>query len=184
MRYRILAIISVAIVFVQLLASCTFDRPTHVQNHTQGTVYGEVYLYDTHFVDEYIGALRLEVTEQNGQVTLKKENPNFPNYVGYRLFATYNWANPEITYRPAAHIDYTIQAQLQFFLYFADGNQSFINVPQHNATVRFSKIQGHNKLHADILYDGLKGKNATKPQFVKGELPILQADYILELRPR
>ena len=75
MRYRILAIISVAIVFVQLLASCTFDRPTHVQNHTQGTVYGEVYLYDTHFVDEYIGALRLEVTEQNGQVTLKKENP-------------------------------------------------------------------------------------------------------------
>ncbi|MBR4311139.1 MAG: hypothetical protein IKT79_08920, partial [Akkermansia sp.] len=62
--------------------------------------------------------------------------------------------------------------------------QSFINVPQHNATVRFSKIQGHNKLHADILYDGLKGKNATKPQFVKGDLPLLQADYILELRPQ
>ena len=181
MKYRILTYICVAFLFVQLLASCTFDKPTHVQNNTDGAVYGEVYLYDSHFVDEYIGALRLEVTEHNGQVTVKKDNPNFPNYVGYRLFATYNWATPQITYRPSAHVDYTIQSQLQFFLYFEDDKHEFISVPQYNATVKFSKIQGQNKLQADIIYDGLKGKAATKPQFVKGALPV-QADYILELR--
>lgn len=181
MKYRILTILSVAFPVVPLLSSCTFDKPTHVQNNTAGTVYGEVYLYDSHFVDEYIGALRMDVTEQNGQVTVKKDNPEFPNYVGYRLFATYKWATPQISYRPAAHIDYTIQSQLQFFLYFEDDKQEFISVPQYNATVQFSKIQGQNKLRADIIDDGLKGKPATKPRFVKGALPI-QADYILELR--
>lgn len=183
MRYRILTMICVAFVLVQLLASCTSGRATHAQDYNQGTVYGEIYLYDTNYVDEYIGAIRLDVTQQNGQVAIKKDNPNFPNFIGYRLYATYHWANAKISYHPSANIDYTIQAQLQFFLYFEDDKQEFINVPQYNATVQFTKIRGQNKLRADILYDGIKDKNATKPQFVKGDWPVLDADYILELRP-
>lgn len=183
MRYHILTMICVAFVLVQLLASCTSARATHAQDYTQGSVYGEIYLYDTNYVDEYIGSIRLDVTEQNGQVAIKKDNPNFPNFLGYRLYATYNWANAKISYHPSANIDYTIQAQLQFFLYFEDDKQEFINVPQYNATVQFTKIRGQNKLRADILYDGIKDKNATKPLFVKGDWPVLDADYILELRP-
>lgn len=174
--------ICIACFCVLFLSACTINKPTHIQDSQNGAVYGEVYLYDTNFVEEYLGALCLEVTEQNGQITIKKNAPGYPNYVGYRLFATYNWEKPQITYHPTAHIDYTIQTELQFFLYFEDDEYKNISIPQYNTTVRFSKVKGNNRLRAEILYDGLKGQHATKPQFVKGELPFLQADYILELR--
>lgn len=163
---------------VLLLASCTFNRRVHSENG----VYGEVVLYDTHFIDEYIGTIRMELVEENGQVRIKNNAPDKPNFAGYRLFATYDWEKPEITYHSAPNIDYTIQAQLHFFLYFEDDKYEFISVPRYNATIMFTKIRGNNRLQPQIISDGIKGNYAIKPQFIKQGWPF-QGDYVLELRP-
>ncbi|MBR5214259.1 MAG: hypothetical protein IKV92_08370 [Akkermansia sp.] len=165
--------------FSMLFNACSLNN----QNikTTSNNPNGRVVLYDTNYLNQYIGTLDIALKQVGNDVYSPSRC--------YRLKGTglvYRWEEPEIKYASSESIEYELQILLCIYMIpleisIEDIAPDSFNYKRYKSVVRFKKFKGNNTLVPEIVHDALKNEQIREIDLF-GKESLFQMDFDLELR--